>query len=138
MSSGLAFNENYGEVSDVTRMLYLEPDMAAFVFAKPLLHRPSAAGRDQDGTDARRALLPTSVTGCGGDRGTEVVKMVAQGSAAGYLFRPELVPIRARLVILRAIIGRFAIGPELRAVAEAASHLQDDAGLIICSPVSEP
>ncbi len=38
MSSGLEFNEGYGTVSDVTRMLYLEPDMAAFAGAKPLEH----------------------------------------------------------------------------------------------------
>jgi CubicO group peptidase (beta-lactamase class C family) len=38
MSSGLEFNENYGAVSDVTRMLYLESDMAAFARAKPLVH----------------------------------------------------------------------------------------------------
>ncbi len=36
MSSGLAFNEDYGDVTDVTRMLYLEPDMAAFASAKEL------------------------------------------------------------------------------------------------------
>lgn len=36
MSSGLAFNEDYGDVTDVTRMLYLEPDMASFAEAKPL------------------------------------------------------------------------------------------------------
>lgn len=36
MSSGLDFNESYGSVSDVTRMLYLEPDMAAFARSKPL------------------------------------------------------------------------------------------------------
>ena len=35
MSSGLAFNEGYGDVSDVTRMLYLEPDMTAFSVSKP-------------------------------------------------------------------------------------------------------
>jgi len=40
MESGLAFNENYGGVSDVTRMLYLEPDMAAFAANQPLLHVP--------------------------------------------------------------------------------------------------
>jgi CubicO group peptidase (beta-lactamase class C family) len=38
MTSGLSFNEEYGAVSDVTRMLYLEPDMAAFARAKPLVH----------------------------------------------------------------------------------------------------
>lgn len=36
MASDLAWNEGYGAVSDVTRMLYLEPDMAAFVAALPL------------------------------------------------------------------------------------------------------
>jgi CubicO group peptidase (beta-lactamase class C family) len=38
MSSGLAFNEAYGDVSDVTRMLYLETDMAGFARAQPLAH----------------------------------------------------------------------------------------------------
>lgn len=36
MESGLAFNEDYGTVADVTRMLFLEPDMAGFVKAAPL------------------------------------------------------------------------------------------------------
>lgn len=38
MTSGLEFNEDYGDVTDVTRMLYLEPDMAAFARDKPLAH----------------------------------------------------------------------------------------------------
>ena len=36
MSSGLEFNEEYGDVTDVTRMLFLEADMAGFAAAKPL------------------------------------------------------------------------------------------------------
>ncbi|MFB2551815.1 serine hydrolase domain-containing protein [Ensifer soli] len=36
MRSGLAFNESYGGVADVTRMLYLEPDMARFAALSPL------------------------------------------------------------------------------------------------------
>jgi CubicO group peptidase (beta-lactamase class C family) len=35
MKSGLAFNEDYGGVSDVSRMLYLEPDMASFAAGLP-------------------------------------------------------------------------------------------------------
>ena len=35
MQSGLKFEESYGDVNDVTRTLYLEPDMAAFNSAKP-------------------------------------------------------------------------------------------------------
>jgi CubicO group peptidase (beta-lactamase class C family) len=38
MSSGLRFNEAYGAVSDVTRMLYLQPDMAGFARAQPPEH----------------------------------------------------------------------------------------------------
>ncbi len=38
MSSGLRFNEAYGAVSDVTRMLYLQPDMAAFASSQPEIH----------------------------------------------------------------------------------------------------
>lgn len=37
MSSALEFNEDYGNVTDVTRMLYLEPDMASFAADKPLV-----------------------------------------------------------------------------------------------------
>lgn len=37
MSSGLEFNEDYGNVTDVTRMLYLESDMADFAADKPLV-----------------------------------------------------------------------------------------------------
>ncbi|ODR88208.1 serine hydrolase domain-containing protein [Sinorhizobium alkalisoli] len=36
MQSGLAFNEDYGDVTDVTRMLFLESDMAGFAASKPL------------------------------------------------------------------------------------------------------
>jgi CubicO group peptidase (beta-lactamase class C family) len=38
MSSGLEWNEAYGAVSDVTRMLFLEPDTAAFARNHPLVH----------------------------------------------------------------------------------------------------
>ncbi|GEO83811.1 MULTISPECIES: serine hydrolase domain-containing protein [Alphaproteobacteria] len=40
MESGLEFNEDYGDVTDVTRMLYLEPDMAAFSMDKPIVAKP--------------------------------------------------------------------------------------------------
>jgi CubicO group peptidase (beta-lactamase class C family) len=38
MSSGLRWNEAYGAVSDVTGMLYLQSDMAAFARSQPLAH----------------------------------------------------------------------------------------------------
>jgi CubicO group peptidase (beta-lactamase class C family) len=37
MASGLQFSEDYGDVADVTRMLFLESDMAGFAEAKPLV-----------------------------------------------------------------------------------------------------
>jgi CubicO group peptidase (beta-lactamase class C family) len=50
MSSGLEFNEDYGDVTDVTRMLYLEPDMAGFAAAKPQPGKPGEAFNYSSGT----------------------------------------------------------------------------------------
>src|SRR5690606_35612625 len=50
MSSGLTFNEDYGDVTDVTRMLYLEPDMAVFAADKPLEAPPGEVFTDSSGT----------------------------------------------------------------------------------------
>lgn len=40
MESGLRFNESYGDVTDVTRMLYLERDMGAYVASLPAEAEP--------------------------------------------------------------------------------------------------
>jgi CubicO group peptidase (beta-lactamase class C family) len=50
MSSGLDFNESYGDVSDVTRMLYLEDDMAGFAAAKPQTSKPGEMFNYSSGT----------------------------------------------------------------------------------------
>jgi CubicO group peptidase (beta-lactamase class C family) len=50
MSSGLHFNEEYGDVSDVTRMLYQEADMASYVHAQPLEHAPGSTWSYSSGT----------------------------------------------------------------------------------------
>jgi CubicO group peptidase (beta-lactamase class C family) len=50
MSSGLHFNEAYGAVSDVTAMLYLRPDMAAFAHDQPLDHPPGEVWSYSSGT----------------------------------------------------------------------------------------
>jgi CubicO group peptidase (beta-lactamase class C family) len=50
MSSGLEFNEDYGDVTDVTRMLYLEPDMAGFASSKPLANDVGKAFSYSSGT----------------------------------------------------------------------------------------
>ena len=41
MNSGLEWDEQYGDVSDATHMLYREPDMAAYTRAKPLAFTPN-------------------------------------------------------------------------------------------------
>jgi CubicO group peptidase (beta-lactamase class C family) len=50
MEDGLAFNENYGSVTDVTQMLYLEPDMAGFAADAPLEAVPGSRFSYSSGT----------------------------------------------------------------------------------------
>ena len=50
MSSGLRFNEAYGTVSDVTRMLYLQPDTAGFARSQPSVHPPGEVWNYSSGT----------------------------------------------------------------------------------------
>ena len=50
MSSGLEFNEDYGDVTDVTRMLYLQADMAGFAADKPLAAPVGSAFSYSSGT----------------------------------------------------------------------------------------
>jgi CubicO group peptidase (beta-lactamase class C family) len=50
MQAGLQFNEDYGDVSDVTRMLYLEPDMAKFTISQPLVAKPDTEFNYSTGT----------------------------------------------------------------------------------------
>ena len=50
MSSGLHFDESDAGVSDLTRMLYLEPDMAAYAAAQPMMQPAGGAWSDSSGT----------------------------------------------------------------------------------------
>jgi CubicO group peptidase (beta-lactamase class C family) len=63
MSSGLRFNEAYGAVSDVTRMLYLEPDMAAFAAAQPLVNPIGAVWSYSSGTAVILSRILQDVVG---------------------------------------------------------------------------
>jgi hypothetical protein len=49
-SSGLAFDETYGAVNDVSRMLFTAPDTGAFAAAFPLAARPDALWSYSSGT----------------------------------------------------------------------------------------
>jgi CubicO group peptidase (beta-lactamase class C family) len=63
MSSGLRFDEDYGVVSDVTRMLYLEPDTAGFAYAQPLVHPPGALWSYSSGTANIVARIVQNIAG---------------------------------------------------------------------------
>ena len=52
MQSGLQFNEDYGDVTDVTRMLFLEGDMAEFAAGKSLEAAPGERFSYSSGTTA--------------------------------------------------------------------------------------
>ena len=77
MSSGLHFNEGYGAVSDVTRMLYLEPDMSEFARAQPLAHPVGEFWSYSSGT---ANILARIVQDAGGRLGA--------GVAAEKIFKP--------------------------------------------------
>lgn len=63
MESGLAFNEHYGAVSDVTRMLFLEPDMTRFVLSLPLAANPGERFSYSSGTAMLVSRLWMGATG---------------------------------------------------------------------------
>lgn len=65
MEDGLQFNEGYGDVSDVTRMLYLEPDMAAYMLARPLAHPPGSVWNYSSGTTVLLSHLWQQAAGAG-------------------------------------------------------------------------
>jgi CubicO group peptidase (beta-lactamase class C family) len=50
MSSGLEWDETYFPPSDVTRMLFLEPDAAAYAASRPLAHDPGTVWLYSSGT----------------------------------------------------------------------------------------
>ncbi|MCP5055740.1 MAG: serine hydrolase [bacterium] len=50
MSSGLAFDETYGAVNDVSQMLFTHPDAGAFAAGMDLLHEPDSEWAYSSGT----------------------------------------------------------------------------------------
>ena len=50
MNSGLAWDENYDEISDATKMLFLERDMTKMQAAKPLVGKPNESWYYSSGT----------------------------------------------------------------------------------------
>ncbi|MCT8158693.1 serine hydrolase domain-containing protein [Pseudoruegeria sp. SHC-113] len=63
MASGLRWNEGYGNVSDVTRMLYLVDDMAGFAASQPAEAAPQQVFTYSSGTSTMLARLWQDVVG---------------------------------------------------------------------------
>ncbi len=65
MTSGLLWDEGYGTVSDVTRMLFLEADMAAYARARPLATTPATTWNYASGSSVLLARLWQDAAGDG-------------------------------------------------------------------------
>ncbi|GAA1823236.1 serine hydrolase domain-containing protein [Agromyces salentinus] len=67
MQSGLEWDETYDLGTPITRMLYLEPDMGAYVASLPLLHEPGTVQQYSSGSTTLLCSVLTERTGLGAD-----------------------------------------------------------------------
>ncbi|MGI5128223.1 serine hydrolase domain-containing protein [Pseudonocardia sp. CA-107938] len=65
MTSGLAWDETYALGTPITRMLYLEPDMGAYVAAQPLGHDPGTYLQYSSGSTTLLCSVLAARTGLG-------------------------------------------------------------------------
>jgi len=88
MSSGLRFNEGYGDVSDVTRMLYLEPDMAAYAASEPLAQTPGSAWNYSSGTTVLLSRIWQRAAAAGGPPAASATSAAVLSLPHDRLFAP--------------------------------------------------
>ena len=67
MQSGLEWDETYDLGTPITRMLYLEPDMGAYVASLPLEHEPGTVQEYSSGSTTLLCSVLTERTGLGAD-----------------------------------------------------------------------
>ncbi|MBM7831628.1 CubicO group peptidase (beta-lactamase class C family) [Agromyces cerinus] len=67
MQSGLEWDETYDLGTPITRMLYLEPDMGAYVASLPLEHEPGSVQEYSSGSTTLLCSVLTERTGLGAD-----------------------------------------------------------------------
>ncbi|PWC03469.1 serine hydrolase domain-containing protein [Agromyces badenianii] len=67
MQSGLEWDETYDLGTPITRMLYLEPDMGAYVASLPLEHEPGTFQEYSSGSTTLLCSVLTERTGLGAD-----------------------------------------------------------------------
>jgi CubicO group peptidase (beta-lactamase class C family) len=106
MSSGLEFDENYGAVNDVSRMLFTEPDTAHFAAGFPLAADPDTVWSYSSGTSniVARLLLQK----LGGDLATFVgfarERLFDPASISSAFFEPDAsgTPVGSSFVYMTA------------------------------------
>jgi CubicO group peptidase (beta-lactamase class C family) len=89
MSSGLEFNETDGPVSDLTSMLYLEPDMASFAAGKPVVHPVGEVWSYSSGTAVIVSRLYQNAVGAGAVRLARARLFAPLGMASAVLETDE-------------------------------------------------
>ncbi|WP_369411196.1 serine hydrolase domain-containing protein [Leucobacter edaphi] len=67
MTSGLQWDETYDLGTPITRMLYLEPDMASYVASLPLAHEPGTAQQYSSGSTTLLCSVLAERSGLGSD-----------------------------------------------------------------------
>lgn len=72
-TSGLAWDETYDLGTPITRMLYLEPDMAAYVATLPLEHEPGTVQEYSSGNTNLLCSVLAERTGLGADLPRQVL-----------------------------------------------------------------
>ena len=129
MSDGLSFNEDYGAVTDITRMLYLEPDMAAFAAGRPGAHAPGAHFNYSSGSSVLLARLwqdaaPGAVAGLAAPGAVRSARhgQRGDGGRCARHIRRLVVPVRhgTRLGALRTAV---AAGRPMERLDAAAARL---------------
>jgi hypothetical protein len=72
MTSGLSWDETYDLGTPITRMLYLEPDMARFVAGRPLAHPPGSYLQYSSGSTNLLCSVLTARAGDGTGKGADL------------------------------------------------------------------
>lgn len=67
MTSGIEWNETYDLGTPITRMLYLEPDMAGYVAGRPLANEPGTVQQYSSGSTTLLCSVLAERTGLGAD-----------------------------------------------------------------------
>ncbi|AWB94734.1 hydrolase [Agromyces badenianii] len=113
MQSGLEWDETYDLGTPITRMLYLEPDMGAYVASLPLEHEPGTFQEYSSGSTTLLCSVLTERTGLGADLPRQTI--LGPLGLASAVFEPDAAgtPVCSSYVWATprdwAALGQFAL-----------------------------